>query len=147
MWGPAAPGGVPQLRELEVRRYRCTGCKAVMTVVPREILTKRLYSAAAIAWALALYGLSMLSPAAVRALVSPWRHWGATSAGRWQTLQRWAWTAAQGQLFACVRAMPPDWPSRKAAARAATVLGGQALPSPEPPPLDVLAFHGAALAR
>ena len=118
-----------------------------MTVVPSELLTRRLYSAAAIGWALALYGLSMLSPSAVRALVSPWRCLGATAACRWQSLQRWAVAALEGRLFGCVRAMPLDWSPRKVAARTAVLLGSQTLPSPEPPPLDVLAFHGAVLAR
>lgn len=147
MWGPGAPGGVAKLRELAIRRYRCTKCRTVMTVVPSEVLTKRLYTAAAIGWALALYGLSMLSPSAVRALVSPWRRWGATDACRWQSLRRWAVAALEGRLFGCVRAMPKDWSPRKAAARTAVLLGSHALPSPEPPSLDVLAFHGAMLAR
>ena len=118
-----------------------------MTVVPSEVLTRKLYSAAAIGWALALYGLSMLSPSAVRALVSPWRVWGATAACRWQSLRRWAVEALGGRIFGCVRAMPKDWSPRKVAARTAVLLGSCALPSPEPPALDVLAFQGAMLAR
>jgi hypothetical protein len=116
-------------------------------VAPAETLTKRLYSAAAIGWAFALYGLSLLSPMAVRQLVSPWSHWGARSAAGWQTLPRWAAAAAEGRLFQSVRPMPEEWPARKVAARAATTLAGHTLPSPEPPPLDVQAFYGAALAR
>jgi uncharacterized protein YfaS (alpha-2-macroglobulin family) len=42
-----------------------------MTVVPAEALTSRLYTASAIALALALYGLERLAAAAVRKLVSP----------------------------------------------------------------------------
>ena len=146
-WGPPAPHSPPELRKLDIRRYRCIRCCAVTTVVPSETLTKRLYTASAIAWTLALFGLSMLSPTAIRRLVSPWGIWGATSAARWQTLQRWAGAAAEGRLFKCVRPMPEEWSARKVAARAASTLGAHALPSPEPPPLDVLAFHGAALAR
>jgi hypothetical protein len=146
-WGPAAPHSPPELRKLDIRRYRCIRCLAVTTVVPSETLTKRLYTAAAIAWALALLGLSMLSPTAIRQLVSPWRILGNTSAARWQTLLRWATAAGEGRLFKCVRQMPEEWSVRKVAARAASMLGAHVLPSLEPPPLDVLAFYGAALAR
>ena len=147
-WGPSAPNAPPEIRELLVRRYRCTACHALMTVVPSETLTKRLYTASAVGWALALFGLLAATPRVIRSLVSPWRVLGATSASRWQTLQRWAGAAAAGRLFgASVRAMPPDWPARTVAARVATTLSACTLPSPEPPPLDVQAFHGAALAR
>lgn len=146
-WGPAVPHSPPELRKFDIRRYHCIRCDAVTTVVPCETLTKRLYTAPAIAWALALFGLSLLSPTAIRRLVSPWKIWGVTSAARWQTLLRWAAAAAEGRLFNCVRQMPEGWCARKVAARAASTVGAHALPSPEPPPLDVLTFHGAALAR
>ena len=55
--------------------------------------------------------------------------------------------AAAGRLFPTVRAMPDEWPARTVAARVAATLSASTLPSPEPPPLDVQAFHGAALAR
>lgn len=116
-------------------------------VAPAETLTKRLYTAAAIGWALALYGLSMMTPKAVRYLVSPWRLWGARSASGWQTLRRWSTAAAEGRLLGCIGSMPEGWTARKAAARAATTLAGHALPRPDPPALDVLSFQGAALAR
>lgn len=146
-WGPVGPHSPPELRKLDIRRYHCILCDATTTVVPSETLTKRLYTASAIAWSLALFGLLLLSPTAIRRLVSPWRIWGAASAARWQTLQRWAGAAAGGRLFQCVRPMPEEWSARKVAARAASTLGAHAFHSPEPPALDVLAFHGAALAR
>ena len=130
-----------------VRRYHCIACGAVTTVAPSETLTKRLYTASAIAWALALFGLMAATPAAIRELVSPLRIWGATSAARWQTLLRWAAAAAEGRLFPTVRAMPDEWPARTVAARVTALLSACTLPSPEPPPLDVQAFDGAALAR
>ena len=147
LWGPPEPLGAPAICIVRVRRYQCQRCGAVTVVAPAETLTKRLYTAAAIGWALALYGLSLLTPTAVRRLVSPWTHWGARSAAGWQTLPRWAGAAAEGRLFDCVRPMPEEWSARKVAARAATTLAGHALPSPEPPALDVLSFRGAALAR
>jgi len=118
----------------------------VTTVAPSETLTKRLYTASAIAWALALFGL-LMSPRAIRDLVCPLRIWGTTSAARWQTLLRWSAAAAAGRLFSTVREMPADWSARTVAARVAATLSACTLPSLEPPPLDVQAFHGAALAR
>lgn len=146
-WGPAAPRAEPQILGLMVRRYRCIACGALTTVGPSETLTKRLYTASAIAWALALFGVLMMTPTAIRELVSPLRIWGATSGARWQTLLRWAGAAAAGRLFLTVREMPAEWPARTVAARVAATLSASTVPSPEPPPLDVQAFHGAALAR
>lgn len=132
---------------VHARRYECQRCGAVTVVVPAETLTKRLYTAAAIGWALALYGLALLTPATIRRMVSPWRHWGPRSAVGWQTLGRWARAATKGRLFQCIGPMPEEWPVRMVAARAATMLAGHALPSPEPPTLDVSSFLGAVLAR
>jgi len=46
------------------RRYQCQPCGAVVLVVPRGILRRRLYSAGAIALALALWGVAGLAPPA-----------------------------------------------------------------------------------
>jgi hypothetical protein len=146
-WGPASPHAPPEIQVLMVRRYHCIACDAVTTVAPSETLTKRLYTAPAVGWALALFGLLLMTPRAVRELVSPLRIWGTTSSARWQTLLRWAGAAAAGRLLPTVRALPPEWPPRTVAARVAATLSACTLPSPEPPPLDVQAFHGAALAR
>jgi hypothetical protein len=69
--GPLTWGGLPLALEVWVRRYRCTRCRATCTVVPREVLTRRLYSAPAIAMALALFGLLSRTVAQVREAVSP----------------------------------------------------------------------------
>lgn len=114
-------------------------------VVPAETLSRRLYSAAAIAWALALYGLSLLTPAGVRELVSPWRVVDESSATRWRTLSRWCAAVAAGGLFSRLLPLAGATP-RQVAAAAAVCLSAFAVPEPEPPPLDVLAFHGAARA-
>lgn len=116
-----------------------------MTVAPSETLTHRLYSASAIAWALALYGLQKLATAAIRKLVSPMLFVGATAAARWLTLRRWCRDVATARLFRGVRRVPGT--RREVAAAAASSLSAYALPTPEPPPLAVLAFHGAARAR
>jgi hypothetical protein len=52
------------------------------TVGPAELLTRRLYSAAAIAYALGLLAISRLSAKAVRSAVSPFRVLGATFIAR-----------------------------------------------------------------
>lgn len=145
--GPGDVGAVPALRVIQVRRYRCVLCRAVTTVGPAELLTRRLYSAAAIAYALALFAISRLSPRAVRERVSPFRIVGATSASRWRTLLRWCSAASAGRLFRVVGPLPETWPARRVAERAVMMLASYALPSPDPPPLTVLAFLGAARAR
>src|SRR5215213_1254852 len=55
--GPGGPGQAPTTVVLRVRRYRCVRCGAVIVVVPREVRARRLYSVAAIGFALALWGL------------------------------------------------------------------------------------------
>jgi len=145
--GPPEPQAQAGLRMVELRRYRCLACGAVTTVTPAEVLTRRLYGAGAIVWALALFGLSALSPQAVRSAVSPWRVVGAATADRWSTLARWCAAARAGQLWSCTPAVPRDWPPRRAAARLAAAISAYALPSPEPPALPSLAFHGALHAR
>jgi len=142
--GPLGPHEAPAVTEIRVRRYRCTLCRAAMTVAPVEMLSRRLFSAAAIAWALALYGLSLLAPARVRELVSPWQVVAAESAARWRTLSRWCGAAAAG-LFS---RLPPlaGATARQTAAATALSISAYAVPRPEPPPLDVLVFHGAARA-
>ena len=128
-----------------VRRYECQRCGAVLTVAPAETLSRRLYSAAAIAWALALYGLSLLTPSAVRELVSPLRIVGDSSVTRWRTLARWCAATRSGRLFTKLR--PLDALSARETARAAALaISAFAIPTTEPPPLPVLAFHGAARA-
>jgi hypothetical protein len=144
--GPAAPTAPPSLLLVEVRRFRCTQCRSTVTVGPRELLTRRLFSAAAIGLALALFGLLDLSAGQVRARVSPWKVVGAGSALRWDSLLRWTRTAARGRLFEAVRPTPDSWTAREIAARSATTLAAHALPSPEPPQLEALAFFGAARA-
>ena len=143
--GPAAPDEAPALCGLLVRRYRCTNCKALCTVAPRELLTQRLYSASAIGWALALFGVLRLAAAVVRERVSPWAIWGA-SARRWPTLLRWIEAIRSRRLLRCVRPAPLCWTARRLAERAATTIAAMALPALEPPPIDVQAFHGAARA-
>lgn len=132
---------------VRVRRFRCVACGAVVTVAPAETLTRRLYSAAAIAWSLALFGLSLLSTSAIRRKVSPMRIVGPTSAARWVTVLRWCRAVDAGQLFHSARRSPAGGGMRAIAEAAASSIAAHALPSPEPPPLPSLAFLGAARAE
>lgn len=142
LWGPLEPKAEPQLTLVKQRRYKCTECRRAVTVGPSEVLPGRLYTASAIALALALYGLLHLASAKVRALVSPMRTVGATSAARWVTLKRWCRVVGTPALFS--RARRVEGGPRRVAGEAAASLAAHALPSLEPPPLHVQAFLGAA---
>ena len=57
--GPLDPEGAPVVIVITVRRYLCLACGAVILVVPCGMLPARHFSAGAIAWALALFGVIM----------------------------------------------------------------------------------------
>lgn len=141
-WGPPRPGAASEVVVFQGRRFQCQCCGAVTMVVPAATVTKRRYSGSAIAWALALFGANLLAPSAIRLQVSPWKSW----ALGWTTLLRWTQAAALGRLFKKVGPMPYSQPARKVAERVAGAVSAYALPTPEPPPFDVLAFFGAARA-
>jgi len=130
--------------EVVCRRYHCLACGAVLLVVPRGILRRRLYSAGAIALALALWGVEKLAPGEVRARVSPWRIVGDAAAAGWASLRRWARAVRAFALFPCVRALPVGERLRRVAARAATTLAAYAPSSAEALPISTRAFLGAA---
>ncbi len=73
------------------RRYRCTSCKAVLTVVPRGIAPRRHYGHAAIAMAFTLWSLAQQPVAAVRRRICAWPM--CSDGTRWPTLRRWAHAA------------------------------------------------------
>jgi hypothetical protein len=114
-----------------LRRYLCRNCGAVVAVGPREVTARRHYSASAIGWALALFGVAQLAAREVRRRVSPWAVVGAAAAAGWQTLRRWAKAVREGGLFPGVRASPESFSLRQVAARAATTLAASAPPSIE----------------
>lgn len=140
--GPAKPGAQAELRLVWVRRYLCTGCDASMTVVPSEVLTKRLYSSAAIGMCMALFGVCAMSLSAMRALVSPFSVVGASSTG-WGSVLRWVDAVRSGRLFEVVRPVPAEWPRRKAAERIATTLAACAPPTAAALDVVTAAFVGA----
>jgi hypothetical protein len=113
-----------------------------MVVVPRELLSRRLYTASAIGLALALWALMGATEAATRTRVSPFAIVGAAAATRWMTLRRWAAAAGAGRLFATSRAPPPGFRCRQHAERAAASLVALA---PAGLALEEAAFAGGAL--
>ena len=130
------------LMAIVLRRYKCQKCGAVIVVVPRGLIRRRLYSAGAIALALALWSVAEWAPAEVRAKVSPLRIVGATAAAGWASLRRWSRSVRAGRLFPAVRALPAEASLRQVAARAATTLAAWA-PGAKGLSVDSAAFLGA----
>lgn len=126
------------------RRYRCVRCSALVLVVPREVLPRRQYSAAAIGFALALWGLVQATALAVRLRVNPATTLGFDAMTGWVTLRRWAKAVKQGRLFASVPAAGPSATLRGVAALAATALAASADSTTRHLPLEQRAFFGAA---
>lgn len=90
--GPQEPDGPPTWVVIACRRYACTACDAVLTVVPRGIAPRRHYGHAAIALAFALWAIVGEPIAEVRRRVCAWRI-SQERATRWPALARWARTA------------------------------------------------------
>ena len=139
--GPLRYGEAAGEAEVGLRRFRCLSCRAVLNVGPPEALRYRLFSAVAIAWALALFGIVRESSSAVRQRISPWRVVGATAAGGWQTLRRWLLSAAKGQLLPGAGAA--TGPPRKVAARLGYALAANAPPTFVSRPVAEQAVIGA----
>lgn len=116
----------------------------MLTVVPQAVAPHKHYSAAAIAWALALFGCEDAPIPAVRRRTSPWAIVGPTAAAGWVTLGRWIGAVRRGQLFPRVRPAPATFTRRQVAARVATTLAACAPPTLEAASLAAAAFWGAA---
>lgn len=123
------------------RRYLCTGCGAVLTVLPASAQARKHFSGVAIALALTLWGLCGLSAAQVRAQVSDWVHTGASARG-WRSLARWVAQVAGGELFAALGVRAQGSP-QELAARAAQALCGTCPPEVRRQPLPHQACAGA----
>ena len=109
---------------IAVRRYQCQRCAAVITVAPRGVPARRLFSLPAIALGLWLYGAQLHPPGAVRRAVSPWQA-GATAACGWAQLRRWVRDVRAGRLLGGLPAAAGAGP-REIAARATMALRGLA---------------------
>jgi hypothetical protein len=142
--GPGGPEGPAVLVTIVARRYRCVPCGAVVIVVPREVRGRRVYSASAIGFALALWALLGVTAAQVRRQVCPATILGNAAMTCWATLRRWARDVARGRLFAGVGSPGPSATLRGGAARAATALAARAAPTTRALPLEHRAFLGAA---
>lgn len=136
--GPLAVEARSTEAVIACRRYRCTACGAVVTVVPRGIEPRRHYGRAAICFALALWSLAGWSQRVVREQVGTWPNPTATN---WRTLRRWATAAAAGAWSWCRAAV--GLTAREAAARTAQLAAGRAPPM-TPGPIWEQAYAGGA---
>ncbi len=144
MRGPGGPGEPAATVEIIARRYRCVVCRAVIVVVPRELVGRRLYSASAIGFALALWGLVQATAAQVRRRVCPATILGDAAVTGWATLRRWARDIARGGLFPSVPTAGPSASLRRVAAGVASALAARADPTTRALPVEHRAFLGAA---
>jgi len=121
--GPDAIGQPPAERIVDARRYICTKCGATVTVVPRGVVRRRLYTAWAIGLGLALFGIQLESADAVKEAIAPEASARDPAEGvTWSTLRRWAHEAKAGTLIVEGRACPATFTLRQAAERAAMTL-------------------------
>lgn len=134
--GPLDPDGPPTWVVIACRRYECTRCGAVLTVVPCGIAPRRHYGHAAIAMALALWAIVGESVAEVRRRVCAWRVSDGSSA-RWPALKRWA-RAARAAFGDASMTL------ETAAQRAAQIAIGRAPPHLRHEPRWAQAFAGGS---
>jgi len=115
----------------------------VVTVGPDGLLRRRLFTAMAIALALATWAIGGHTDAEVRARVSPWSVVGATAQARWNALHDWARAAGRGALWPSI-VVDASWTRRDVAHRVAMILADRG-----PPTHDGLArvFAGSAHIR
>lgn len=144
--GPLVAGGPAQMVTVQVRRYRCTACRAIITVAPRGVLRRRLYSASAIGWVLARLGLDGAATAQVRAEVSPSKVTGHRAVDRWITAARWLEASRSGELFPRLGPHAASSRRRQIAERTAMQLVALAPCGGTTEILTHAAFAGAALA-
>jgi hypothetical protein len=141
--GPGAAFAAPEVGSVLLRRYRCRECSALVTVGPRGLCFRRLYTSPAIALALALWACRRAAAPAVRCRVSPWRIVGAAAAAGWASLRRWAQAAVTGALWpGLLSTTEPTL--RQGAARVVHLLAAMA---PGGEVLEVRAFAGGHLLR
>lgn len=142
--GPPRPGEPAEDVTLLIRRYRCKPCRAVIRVVPSSATARKHFSGAAIAAALALWGLCGQTAAKVREVVNDRSTDG--EAG-WSSLSRWARALSAGTLFPELNLRGVAGTARALAAKAASVLCGWAPPPCRESPRDHQAFAGACRMR
>jgi hypothetical protein len=121
--GPMAAAGEAESLVVQMRRYRCRACKAILVVGPLGLTRRRWYGAGAIALALEAYGRGETS-VSIRRRVSPSASVGVSARERWVTLVRWIEAARGGRLFAVSEL--GDLPRRRVAELVALALAGRA---------------------
>ena len=136
--GPPEIGAASTTSVIASRRYVCTACGAVVTVVPRGIEPRCHYGRAAICLALSLWALGGQPTTTVRDRVGSWPSREATS---WRSLRRWAAAAAAAAWPWCRAAAGLE--ARAAAARAGQIAAGRAPPG-TPGPIWEQAYAGGA---
>jgi hypothetical protein len=134
--GPPDADCSPTWVTIACRRYLCTSCGAILTVVPRGIAPRRHYGHAAIAMALTLWAIAGESEAEVRRRICA-RQLSFDSPTRWPTLARWA-RAARDALGTASLSL------KEAAARAAQLAIGRAPPELRRAPRWAQAFAGGS---
>ena len=134
--GPPDADSTPTWIVIACRRYQCTSCGAILTVVPRGVAPRRHYGHAAIAMALTLWAITHESEADIRRRVCA-RRISVESPARWPTLARWA-RAAREALGAATLSL------KDAAARAAQIAIGRAPPRLRRAPRAAQAFAGGS---
>jgi hypothetical protein len=134
--GPPEADSAPTWIVIACRRYRCTSCGAILTVVPRGVAPRRHYGHAAIAMALALWAIAHEPEADIRRRVCA-RPISVESPARWPALARWA-RAARVALGTATLSL------KEAAARAAQIAIGRAPPALRRAPRWAQAFAGGS---
>lgn len=114
----------------------------MLLVVPRGVVSRRRFTAQAIIFALALYGLGV-PLAKVRHLVNPQRIVGEAAQGDWIQLRRWARAAREGVLFASTIRCPKHETLRQVAKRTSSRFVGLSEMA-STVPFEVRAFVGGA---
>lgn len=138
--GPLEVTGPPEERVLALRRYRCRACRHVMTVGPRGLSPRRLFSAAAIALGLALYAAGCTTKQ-LRERLSPRRLAGPSATDEWLAPKRWVLALAGGLVFAGLGAVTAPEPRRRAEL---AVLALSARAPNRTAPLEELVFRAAS---
>lgn len=117
--------GGPTTVTIACRRYRCTHCDAVLTVVPGGVAPHKHYGFAAIAMALTLWLIMGAPVREVRQRVCAWQVTREATSS-WPTLRRWR--AMMGDRFAqiAIGRAPPEAAPRERWALA--FAGGAAMP-------------------
>jgi hypothetical protein len=134
--GPPDAAGTPTWIVIACRRYLCTCCGAILTVVPRGVAPRRHYGHAAIAMALTLWAIAGVPEADIRRRICA-RRISVESPTRWPTLTRWA-RAARTALGASTLSL------KEAAARTAQLAIGRAPPALRRAPRWAQAFAGGS---